>query len=74
MFVGNINKKNSQTITIEFSKILTTSKQSPGKIQNNRGAEFHNNIFQNFLKAKNKQQYSRFTDKGPGVAERVKKL
>ena len=72
LWVIPIKNKNSQTITIEFSNNLTTSKQS-GKIENNRGLEFHNNIFQNFLKAENKQQYSSFTDKDPGVAERVKR-
>ena len=36
-----------------------------------RGAEFYNSIFQNFLKRKNVHHYSRFTDKGPSLAERV---
>ena len=45
-------KKYSQTITIEFSNILSTAKRSPLKIESVRGAEFYNNIFQNFLKSK----------------------
>ena len=61
----------SQTITIEFSNILTTSKRKPLKLESDRGAEFYNSIFQNFLKSKNIHQYSRFTDKGPSIAERV---
>ena len=63
--------KNSQTITNEFSNILTTSKQSAGKKGSDRGTQFYNGIFQNFLKTKNIQQYSRFTDKGSSIAERV---
>ena len=45
--------KNSQTITNEFSNILTTSKRSPLKIESDRRAECYNSIFQNFLKGKN---------------------
>ena len=33
--------------------------------------EFYNSIFQNFLRSKNIHHYSRFTDKGPSIAERV---
>jgi len=53
-----LKNKNSQTITNEFSNILTTSKRSPLKLESDRGTEFYNNIFQNFLKDKNKQHYS----------------
>ena len=65
-----LKNKYSQTITNEFSNILTTSKRKPLKIESDRGAEFYNNIFQNFLKNKNIHHYSRFTDKGPSIAER----
>ena len=61
----------SQTITNEFSNILSSSKRSPLKIESDRGAEFYNNIFQNILRSKNVQHCSRFTDKGPSIAERV---
>ena len=61
----------SQTITNEFSNILTTSKRKPPKIESDRGSEFYNSIFQNFLKSKSIHHYSRFTDKGPSIAERV---
>ena len=40
------------------------------KLESDRGAEFYNSIFQNF-KNKNIHHYSRFTDKGPSIAERV---
>ena len=66
-----LKNKYSQTITNEFSNILTTSKRKPLKIESDRGAEFCNSIFQSFLKNKNIQHYSRFTDKGPSIAERV---
>ena len=66
-----LKNKYSQTITNEFSNILTTSKRKPLKIQSDRGSEFYNSIFQNFLKSKNIHHYSRFADKGPSIAERV---
>ena len=66
-----LKNKYSQTITKEFSNILTTSKRKLLKIESDRGTEFYNSIFQNFLKNKNIQHYSRYTDKGPSIAERV---
>ena len=66
-----LKNKYSQTITNEFSNILTKSKRKPNKIESHRGSEFYNSIFQKFLKNKNIQHYSRFTDKGPSIAERV---
>ena len=59
------------TITNDFSKILTTSKRSPVKIESDRGKEWYNATFQNFLKVEKIQNFSRFTDKGPSIAERV---
>ena len=66
-----MRNKYSQTITNQFSNILTTSKRKPLKIESDRGIEFYNSIFQNFLRSKNIQHYSIFTDKGPSIAERV---
>ena len=66
-----LKNKYSQTIKNEFSNIITTSKRKPLKIESDRGSEFYNSIFQNILKSKNIQHYSRFTDKGPSIAERV---
>ena len=65
-----LRNKNSMTMTDEFSNILTISKRKPLKIKNDRGGEWYNSIFQNFLKLKNIQHNSRFTDKRPGIAER----
>ena len=66
-----LRNKNSQTITNEFSNIITTSKRKPLKLESDRGTEFYNSIFQSFLKSKNIHHYSRFKDKGPSIAERV---
>ena len=66
-----LKNRYSQTITNEFSKIITTSKRKPLKIESDRGTEFHNIIFQNFLRSKNIHRFSRFTDKGPSIAEPV---
>ena len=40
-------------------------------MESDRGAEFYNSIFQNYLEGKNIQHYSGFTDKGLWIAERV---
>ena len=63
--------KYSQTITNEFSNILTTSKRKLLKKESDRGTEFYNCIFQNFLETKNIHHHSRFTDEGPSIAERI---
>ena len=66
-----LKNKRSQTITTEFSSILTKTKRKPEKIEYNRSKECYISIFQNFLKSKNVYHYSRFTDKVPSIAERV---
>ena len=66
-----LKNKFSQTITNEFSKIISTLKRKPLKIESDRGSEFYNSTFQNILKGKNIQHYSRFTDEGPSIVERV---
>ena len=71
MWAIPLKNKYSQTITNEFSNIITTSKRKPLKIESDRGTEFYNSIFQKLLKSKNIRHYSRYTDKGPSIAERV---
>ena len=66
-----LKNKKSQTITDDFMNILSTSNRKPLKLESDRGADWYNSIFQNYLKAKNIHHYSRFTDKGPSIAERV---
>ena len=64
-------KNKIKPITDEFSNVLSKSKQRPLKLESDRGSEWYNSIFQNFLRSKNIQHYSGFTDKGPSIAERV---
>ena len=64
-----LKNKYSQTITNELSNILTISKRKPLKLESDRGTEFYNSIFRNFLKSKIIHHYSRFTDKCPSIAE-----
>ena len=45
-----IKNKNTQTIKDSFENILISSKRSPNLIESDRGKEFYNNIFQDFLK------------------------
>ena len=56
---------------IQISNILNKSKRSPLKRKSDRGAEIYDSIFENFLKGKNVQHFSRFTDERPPIAERV---
>ena len=71
LWVIPLKNKYSQTIANEFSIIITNSKRKPLKLESDRGSEFYNSIFQNFLKSKSIHHYSRYTDKGPSIAERV---
>ena len=71
LFAIPLKNKYSQTITNEFSNILIKSKRKPVKIESDRGSEFYNSVFQNFLKSKSIHHFSRFTDKGPSIAERA---
>ena len=45
-----LKNKNAQTIKDSFENILINSKRKPNLIESNRGKEFYNNIFQDFLK------------------------
>ena len=66
-----LENKKSKTVTDVFSNILTTTKRSPNKLELDRGSEWYNSVFQKFLKSENIHHYSRFTDKGPSIAECV---
>ena len=61
------NKYSHKGILKYFNNIKT----KPLKIKSDRGTEFYNSNFQKFLKSKNIHHYSRYTDKGPSIAERV---
>ena len=49
---------------------MITSKRSPNLIESDRGKEFYNNIFQDFLNKNNIKLYSRNSSYGAGFAER----
>ena len=66
-----LKNKKFQTITNEFMNFLSTSKRRHPKLESDRGADWYNSIFQNILKTKNIHHFSRFTDKGPSITERV---
>ena len=63
-----LKNKNAQTIKYSFENILISSKRSPNLIETDRGKEFYNNIFQDFLNKNNIKLYSRNT--GAVFAER----
>ena len=62
--------KNAQTIKDSFENILISSKRSPNLIESDRGKEFYNNIFQDFLNKNNIKLYSRNSSVGAVFAER----
>ena len=66
-----LKNKHGETVTKEFSNILSTSKRRPLNIESDRGTELSKNIFQIFLKTRNIHHYSRFTDKRPSIAEKI---
>ena len=62
--------KNAQTIIDSFENILKSSKRLPNLIESDRGKEFYNNIFQDFLNKNNIKLYSRNSSFGSVFAER----
>ena len=65
-----LKNKNAQTIKDSFENILISSKTKPNLIESDRGKQFHNNIFQDFLNKNNIKLYSRNTSLGAVFAER----
>ena len=65
-----IRNKNVQTRTNFFEDILITSKRKPNSTETDRGKEFYNNIFQDFLNKYNIKIQSRNTSVGAVFAER----
>ena len=65
-----LKNKNAQTIKDSFEIILTNSKRKPNLIESDRGKEFYNNIFQDFLNKNNIKHYSRNSSYGAVFAER----
>ena len=65
-----LKNKNAQTIRDSFENILINSKRSPNLIESDRGKEFYNNTFQDFLNKNNIKLYSRNSSYGAVFAER----
>ena len=65
-----LKNKNAQTIKVSFENILISSKRKPNLIETDRGKEFYNNIFQDFLNKNNIKLYSRNNSYGAVFAER----
>ena len=65
-----LKNKNAQTIKDSFENILINSKRKPNSIESDRGKEFYNNIFQDFLNKNNIKLYSRNSSYGAVFAER----
>ena len=65
-----LKNKNAQTIKDSFKKFLISSKRSLNLIETDRGKEFYNNIFQDFLNKNNIELYSRNSSYGAVFAER----
>ena len=65
-----LKNKNAQTIKNSFGNILISSKRKPNLIGSDRGKEFYNNIFQDFLNKNNIKLYSRNSSYGAVFAER----
>ena len=65
-----LKNKNAQTIKDSFENILISSKRKPNLIESDRGKEFYNNIFQDFLNKNDIKLYSRNSSYGAVFAER----
>ena len=65
-----LKNKNAQTIKDSFENIMISSKRKPNLIETDRGKEFYNNIFQDFLNKNNIKLYSRNTSLVAVFAER----
>ena len=65
-----IKNKNAQTIKDSFENFLISPKRSPNLNESDRGKEFCNNIFQDFLNKNIIKLYSRNSSLGAVFAER----
>ena len=68
-----LKNKNAQTIKDSFENISISSKRKPNLIESDRGKEFYNNIFQDFLNKNSIKLYSRNSSYGAVFAERINK-
>ena len=68
-----LKNKNAQTIKDSLENILINSRRKPNLIESDRGKEFYNNIFQDFLNKNDIKLYSRNSSYGAVFAERFNK-
>ena len=68
-FTVPLKNKNAQTIKDSFENIIISAKRKPNLIEIDRGKEFYNNLFQDFLNRNNIKLYSRNTSLGAVFAE-----
>ena len=69
-WVFPLKNKNAQIINDSFANILIGSKRKPNLIESDRGKEFYNNIFQDFLNKNDIKLYSRKSSLGAVFAEK----
>ena len=69
-----LKNKIAQTIKDSFENLLISSKRKPNLIESDRGKQFYNNIFQDFLNKNNIKLYSRNSSFGSVFAERIIEL
>ena len=65
-----LKNKNSQTIEDSFENIFINSKRKPNLFETDRGKEFYNNFYQDFLNKNKTKIYSRNSSYGAVFAER----
>ena len=65
-----LKNKNAQTVKDSFENLITISKRKPNLVESDRGKEFYNNLFQDFLNKNNIKLYSRNSSFGSVFAER----
>ena len=65
-----LKNKNAQTIKDSFENILLSSKRKPNLIETDRGKDFYNNNFQDFLNKNDIKHYSRNSSYVAVFAER----
>ena len=64
-----VKNKNAQKIKDSFKNILISSNRKPNLIESDRGKEFYNNLFQDFLNKNTIKIYSRNSSYGAVFAE-----
>ena len=69
-FTVPLKNKSAQAIKASIENVLLSSKRKPNLIESDRGKEFYNNIFQDFLIKNNINLYSRNSTNGAVFAER----